>query len=379
MNEPQLVRAALSLKFKFSQQLLATLVATSGAGPTTGRRNQSQSQSRPLAERLVGATNQQPADSTGPLGLVELLRVDCKYKLTEASEVTFNELVVAQQLARPSRQPAREAANRRSAATSGAWLGEPSPSLKLVGQQLLQANCPAGPGDLWRAIRGLRSRAACRLGALAMGPDEPLIVAGSSPLEQEFGLGAELELGERRRRRRQPGSAERHLEAPVGSVLRLNCSTIGALEQVAQVSDYNDDELSIGGAAAEDAADSAHRHWHQSHLATGYCNDTTLRRRSLISGRFQSTNEPEVGAPGPLNQRRPAATATMSKGRTAQVAYLSLGSPTPWPSGPPSRQTAADSSDDTSNRRRDLVAPPLLEWFINNQEVSCAACANNIR
>lgn len=526
-----LFKLNLSLKFKLTLELLAFLsnslaetqqTSDNGAelaakqqqiGATTTlqlahsnqlqqRSNQSQSkqasssvygQRKPLFQ--VDKSSSDPVQSSqfyqldgGPLIL--RLKFQCKYRLTEVSDVTFNELV-ARQVAlsaassdepdkkqpypagpdkerRSSAGGSRESTGRNAIAADHQQVWpEVGPKrlsagpevvrlLKSADNQVTQSKCPANKAGLLRALRssildGTDSRQSCERGLQELHYDDPLIVLAEAtttrptstklaklapPAEateagedlQDIGHDGELDSGEPRRRKRQLERAETN-EYSADENISINCSTISALL-------VGDEHRRAGFARRmllnEDTYDEPTEEWKSgltlspSQLQPGYCGDPLVRRRSLISGRYYTqSNKPGLVHPDDLegivaltmtNKSRPdeggqplmyLAAGMKSSSKAArqhhqqqhqqrqianklQVAYLSLTAEQRWSLGgdPMSPERTlntkgvaaklaaaglgsgpinADSPDSLENG---ALVPPLLEWFINNQEVS---------
>lgn len=213
----------------------------------------------------------------------------------------------------------------------------------------------------------------------------------------------------KRRRRRQINGYS------IGETISVNCSTISALMLTAEqprrvwreLPEETDDEvfarssLSTGGGDEEQEEPDmksglAPARWDEPQSSGGgYCGDPEARRRALISGKhYTLAAGEEVAAssqPALHSARRPIGGGQQQPSGAANkqplVAYLSLGLDQRWPlngrtgqAGPsPSAQgvagaqvacsaISADSADDN------LGVPALLEWFINNQEVSLCLC-----
>lgn len=332
------------------------------------------------------------------------MRLQCKYKLTEVSDLTFNELLVRQPtFVAPVAGDGREIQARKRL-LGRRRLGSATADVvvavsKLPDNRLSQSKCPAERNELQAALfagdgMSRRPDAECRLGQLALQPDDPLIVelahtetdsvSTSSSTLSEVENPDESDDDENRRRRRQVIGAP-GLELSVGELISANCSTISALLLGA-------DELATTGGRA------------------GICSDAEARRRSLISGKYQTRAEqdsmanqrapqqqqqqthwtlrPISGRAQQQQQQQPPTSAKLSSQlmlTQRQFESLSRGHQQQRHEINDSRTTESSSSSgaestlflsggfrssETTTTAGQLEAPPLLEWFINNQEVS---------
>lgn len=293
-------RASLSLKFKLSKQLVSQLANEINYKVSESADNQRNQSHRQRQQPGRNYNNQLQ------------LRIQCKYKLTEVSDVTFNELTFTTN-------------QQQQQQSSFAPLNWPDSNqlqvFKSAHNQVTQWRSSASLEQLWAALTDSTrwpTRDTCQLGALALQPDDPLIFQ------------PDLVADQRRRRRELLQPFE------LGQSLVANCCTLASLPMQPRQ-------------AAE------------SH----FCSDRSTRRKALISGR-SAANEPS------RNQ--------LVEGQQS-VGYLSIPE---WPlSSLPLVESAADEmagqkqtlaewlrNFTTVANTNYLDAPPLLEWFINNQEVS---------
>lgn len=382
MNEPTLVRLNLSLKFKLSLDLLTTFGHTNinennnnnnnheskpiQANDSRNQANQSLRNANKLRKiqqvanwaklDTVPATNGAPqvAYQLEPVDKLEL-KLECKYKLTEVSDVTFNEMSLSQ--TNVASKPFR----RRKRASDGEeeerWMSPASRLSKTADNRVLQWTSPASARDLRLALAGTRAASdACRVGGPVLVPDDPLIVESRrEPLVSEF---EELNLRARRRR-----LSENELDNSLGQLISVACSTISAI--------LNSDSGEPSKAE-------------QAKPVTGYCADAAARKRLLISGKHQlAANEDPAGANliqrarkvqhKTTKERHQLALVSLSESELLdQIANVrSLGNKKLAP-----EQNHAESWKShlvVSAHKQDeheLLAPPFLEWFINNMEVS---------
>lgn len=463
LQEPNLFRLSLSLKFKLSAELLLALSSggddgitsnTSGANGSSGgggykvsylTNQRNQSSGKNLVERQTGAqlspqhlhSRQQRLQQQQRTGLDFKIKLQCKYKLTEVSEVSYNELVVRQmEASRPILMPVESNGGRakRKLTTERTqtfdrrqpaqrWTKSASESLvrvgKLAGNQVTQSKCPAGSGQLRRAVYNQTLAAnACRLGSLALLPDDPVLVAAETTElpqdnldedEEAAALAADEQDGETSEERKllkvtsvqassssdSSAASQQELNLSVGDSISVNCSTISA--------------LSSSAAATFQAADSAQQqqdynqpdeseYWPSTSVGA-FCNNQKERSRSVISGKYHTNEEQDQNQrsfSASASNRQPVlvgqSTASHHKQHQLKhVAYLSLQTDKLWIGGgqalgasatqlaglvaphqsfsPTKQATNAESAEQNYNHQS--LAPPLLEWFINNQEVSC--------
>lgn len=168
-----------------------------------------------------------------------------------------------------------------------------------------------------------------------------------------------------------------HLELPEGALLTLNCTTLGAIVHEQALGGDSNWPLAPSRRVFH-AADEANR---EPPPTIDYCADPMSRRRTLISGKHQTS----------ANERRGQRVAH-------QIAYIILESATTSDyessrlrgrpqsdnnlsaaelaqtsaSGVTKSSAQLDSWQQQQQQQHSdqLLAPPLLEWFINNQEVS---------
>lgn len=287
----RLFGSSLSLKFKLTSSLLDAL----------GEPNQRTNQSRALwaaSMPIVSAQSHQPDWA---------LRIQCKYKLTEVSDVTFNELQLWPTDA--SRQP------------DPLTLSAPARLAKTTDNEVAQTPNPARRFELERLVARISNQTSTDTCQLELQPDDPLIVVTSDNNDQPGGRTSAVEpdwlaSGAERRRR--------HLDS--GRALELDCLTLSSIR-------------------------AAHE--------TLTCDQPAVRKRALVSGLAEERNSAQHW---PGHQR-------------ALVAYLSLGAsgvqqPADRDALSAGQVSAGSKSARADSTPLDWLAPPLLEWFINNQEVS---------
>lgn len=362
---------------------------------------------------------QQQQQTTTNINKFEL-KLQCKYKLTEVSDVSFNELVthIAGGLSSSSsndKDDIRRRAGRSSKLSpqrklerGKRWIeleeyDDSSSELevaKSLDNRLVQSQCPApAQRALWQALLTKR----CSNQPTGLLADDPLILKldDSSSSSQQVTSANELmssapfvrsdtssgydEEPHRAKRNQKrdtldtaidPQSMATPLESSIGEQISVNCSTVSAflleyhnnnwqpsafseLEQTSQVS-----PLSVSQPQQCFNEDQA-----------------LMRRRLIISGKHQqpSGNEDQTV----VNQRQhfQQSQQRQRQSNLRQVAYLSL-LDQKWlavnqreqPGKLWSEAASADSSESLSQQQQqqNLLTPPLLEWFINNQEVSIA-------
>lgn len=329
-----------------------------------------------------------PGEQTNKL--LDLLKLECKYKLTEVSDVTFNELLVAagpirgdkvaggRQRAR-RHQPSTAKSHRRSSPRALRALRAPPELIKSPDNQILQAR----PGEL--DLGSLRSHAATCGSSAGVQLDDPVMIWRHGPNStsdepdevdevQDDDDDEGLPLPARRPKQQHTGDRMAALEVPVGSTLAVECATLA--------------ELTVGRRTSTRADQSQEERGH-------FCGDWQARRKSLISGRYQLTAAAgeEPAANSNNNNNRSSFGANRPTNRQQLVAYVSL----------PARLLSAEGEDDNQHdgdgdgqidaadspkldedpqlqlqpqqttreaSRDELLAPPLLEWFVNHQEVS---------
>lgn len=308
------------------------------------------------------------------------LRLQCLYKLSEVSDVTFNELVVrAPDVARQplAHHPSQSHRGRwTKSRVSGARVHK-SPSTN----QVLQRPVPANARLLRVALRSAED--ACERGALALQPEDPVLVAVSSASQRTAdkqaaaGNGDNERLGdddgddnvesERRRKRRgqladEQDTGRRALHSSsralsVGDAISVDCATIGALLLNADAVDDNAVET-----AAAAANDNDNDEGDEQVGGQYYCADKAARRRALVSARAPAA---DLAASQLIYEQHLRQQHNNNYANNRLVAYLSLTSAaTSAPNNSRAhKHTARFVSADASH------APALLEWFINNQEV----------
>ena len=449
-------KLTLALKFKLSAELLLALnqngPATNHGNESASRpnhllaasnqRNQSQSskwrrqqQRRAAGPSATSASADQSAPQLGQMSPYQLQRradrlelsLQCKYKLTEVSDVTFNELVarepaasspvgseaapgqpaepLAAELAEQSGVADQEAAattDSRLAHQPAGWMAQESGLIlgKSAHNQVTQSESPASGRQLWLALQALKSGAqdACQLASsLVLLPDDPLIVEPDGDDSEEPLAG-----GARGRRQLVKGGS-------AGDLISANCSTIGAL--LAQAAPSPSKRPLVGGRRRRPNNGQVE--------PVSYCGDQVARGRPVVSGKYQPNEDRN------FNQRQQSpgrplggfARQQAAQSGARYVAYLSLagvssatatatadkdgkaradGSSSGAEPGGGLRTaagqqrapgTSADSSRSSAppflqpapapgwpDAEEALLAPPLLEWFINNQEVSGHVC-----
>lgn len=440
-QEPKLSRSSLVLKFKLTSELVASVRALDrlgGAAPGHSQPRDARQTTGSLASADItrshrnqshGFPQKGPAETQQQVSgarLMELLRLECRYKLTEVSDVTFNELRVSGRPSAPSGGPSSSGGDtlERRRRSSNQWRHfeltsadinvESSPrratDLKLFKShtnQVMQSNCPARRRDLMLLLQPKRSsskRSACRLGLLALQREDPAILADESdssadPTHEPLQL----------------MNSQSPPELPIGSTLSVNCSTLGALSWSPLASSVSSSVSTspswstfARGRSVSTATDNELQAPHQQR---SYCDDQEARRRLLISGKHPWPSS------GPLDQvvanqrsRSSSLLQQQPNNRRDHVAYVTL-DPTTTNTIASSAQAnskkrqqqqqshdsnllddklslppefaAADSSNFGSQQQdqlhnnneqtddsSDWLAPPLLEWFINDQEVS---------
>lgn len=371
-----------------------------GAGQTSaaaGYQSQSERQLR-LLHQHQQQQQQQPLRH-------HQLRLQCKYRLTEISDVTFNELVA---VAAPTvgdgnragpgtggrqelgplratgdsdsdrRRRRRQAGDYSSASYAPMPVARP-PDLagsirvsRTLTNQIVQDKCPASERGLRRSL-GARSAtvpsAGCSLGSLALQPDDPLISApAASDRQPDFGQTTAD----------ATGVAGGLLELKMGQLVALNCLTIAALTRSSRTTierdrdnnEHNQDNIDATDDDDDDDNEQNYRFGSRpTALAgqTGVCLDEAARRRLLVSGKSQVADQIDTtgGSNNSRNNSRPAirlvAQLVLAAGQDSLLQLVSA-APAP-PLGAQSPRHLAPSA-----------APPLLEWFINNQEVSSRVC-----
>lgn len=297
----RLVSSSLGLKFKLTSSLLGAISESNQRG------NQSRAPSAASSPTAPAYSYQ----SDWPL------RIQCKYKLTEVSDVTFNELQLG---------PADLNRNLESVIQSTS-----ARLVKTADNEVAQTPNPASRPELERLLTLAANQSNSDTCQLELQLDDPLIVATNDITRDRPGVPVADDpdnqwiAGERRRR-----------QLIAKDPLELDCLTLSKLR-------------------------APHR--------ALTCDQAHIRRRTLISGLPEERNSTQT-LPG---RQRPL------------VSYLSLGAASLVSQadrdGPlasdgvvaPARHTRADSTP------LDWLAPPLLEWFINNQEVSGDTSINNRR
>lgn len=406
----------------------------------------------------MGANSALTADrgsqlSARPSALLQqpLLRVECRYKLTEISEVTFSELALARSSlgvmeelppeTGPEEEPEVEVGAEDQEQAEGG--DEPGGLLRrerrhrlmrtganeivvsdLEGQRLA-SGASQSAAQLAQLLRP--SQEACtRLGPLALDRDDPVIVEGRggarrATKRRHQAAQSSSSAAPHTKRLAVPSSApsESALDEELGSRLSMSCATLGSVVS------------SMAGQWAENEPQQGRPETTRTRRvqSTGrrnqapFCNDTLLQRSSLVSGRYQlraaesagameaqsaarwsspsgSSNHELGGENSVAGHPRGKQTAATSRQSHQLVAFLrldhereqswailsnllggqrdfkpqanlapDLGAPTALaaasglaPRGDPMQQQHPGAHA--------LLAPPLLEWFINNQEVS---------
>lgn len=269
------------------------------------------------------------------------LRLSCILKLTEISDITFNELIVGEHLPGSGsdrkwpvdKQAATSAAAARYTLSSRAsavdYNAEPLQRIRVaksrIDHRVLQ-NKLVSFKELLRLsdqIFGLRSANQCSLGLLALTADDPVITIESGATSN-----GEEGIDEARRRKRQvawiePGGPL-ELSAKVGDLISVNCSTVSSL-------------ASIGNCNEQQQPKVHHR---------------------AINGGFNLNGEQQRA-----QQQHIVAHVSLAESDANNLAndnYMSS-----------SADSAKLLDNDGGGSAWSQPPPPLLEWFINNQEVSC--------
>lgn len=464
LNDPSLFKLSLALRFRLTSPLLASL-APNATGSHFNQGNQSQ---HPVSKQPNGAflspqsLHQQQSYqlSRDSMANQAAIRLQCKYRLTEVSDVSFNELILTSttgpttkrraktsaQIAEnedrdesniPSARPAelQRRNKQKSPRFAHGRFPESNPRSKFAQlrplnvlvtkssqeNQVTQKKCPANEFELGSQFRMSSKQAqseACSMGALVLQPDDPVIVEPNKQLGA-YDLGEKLE-GEAHFLNRD--TDERQLD-PKAS-LQVDCMTIATLSSsnfphsmVSSIRDSIEEENDSDSSQDindNDAIDESLGG--SSNLASmGYCNDEQTRRRLAVSGKtFNNELTAFSGIDQLISRSTPRSVAAMN----LRLAYLNVanslgrnesdhpkasrqsGEPSgrhgsakhlAGSTGQPSATTdeaglhssadldplASISSFDGPNSRLasaqlepTFLTPPLLEWFINNQEVS---------
>lgn len=365
-----MLAASLSLKFKLTREFLAEYLSAAN------QRNQSQRKSsvQHLSPYQLQSQPKQPDPSQ-----LEL-RIQCKYKLAEVSEVTFNELAIGGQARRKwsagSRKQAAGGQRQRRATRPEVRLNKSSSS-----HQVIQSKSPASARSLANFLQNhyyANIEQQCNLGSLALLPDDPVLVEVEN-------LTGELEANDELQ---DDSTTELVADQSVGDSLSVDCSTVSGLlpTRVAQQRSWRmfRGQCEVKLASFPDGQATRRRLLQPISTTAGqqqYLNKNLMSPGTLDNNNNNHNNglanEEEDSDPVGPDQRVPANQRQLLTGhavaRGPAAAYLWLDraitpigdnqeqrSPTPT-------TTTADSSTSEPNP---LLAPPLLEWFINNQEVS---------
>lgn len=363
-----LTRSSLALSFELSAELLrlAQRAAASQLQQPVSldAPNRSHAHTRAAAvRRRKWPPPAQPQPQTDATQMRLSLR--CKYKLTEVTDIAYNELSVrlrtqpvdaAQQNESPSSAGAESAEfgsefESLSSSASASEFGSESESeldsdsdsestraIKLDDNRVRQSTLERAL--LVRALTGRSSRPTSGAGGrcdrfVQLQSDDPLLVrpnGAANASEQALPLVA----------------------AP-GDRLRLNCSTARAL-----LADSSATPPELGRP----------------------CDDAqVVRRRALSSvATAPAAADSDAAVDAPLRQvvraggnKQPAAVAYLVLDSDAQrrLAMQSARPNEPQPAPPTTTTATSTGASSRRHSREQQQPPPLLEWFINNQEVSC--------
>lgn len=408
LNEPTLFKQTLSLKFRLTAELLHWI------GSTLQQRQQ------PAETGSVArARNQGNQSLLGDSSVsYQQLRLQCKSKLTDISDLTFNEMWVRQKLPQTSSQ-AHHSRSEEAAATTTTTsrsstrrrLTDATPTSgslvslgRLPDQRLGQSKCPAKRAELQAGLRGGGSGGGdCRLGQLALQPDDPLIVEAeavdqwSAAAERTSEAASTLsevaspddedeeESEPSRRRRRRRRQVIGGVELSIGDAISVNCSTISSVLAGDEASICSDSEArrrsAISGkyqlaheshpdalAANQRPQQQQQQHWMRSSGWIGNRGGQQQQQQQSSGGKLVSQlmlTEEQLESLAASSQPANDSAAAATTGGASHEAESTLSS-----GGGGGGTTAADKTKANGEQR--LEAPPLLEWFINNQEVSCS-------